>query len=442
MRLLIGNSGYIPAEQRERVDHRGWAQRTLWLADEGDVIVLPDLPDADYFEHICSVKGMSSDRITIVLAPEGRFGRRSIDPAALFEPAFLSDLANHLSGADLEEVFALYPSGVAELASALGIQDSLPGADFFLQGGARLADSKATFRALAAGVELATAPGRVCSEVQEAVHITHTLMSLGHGVIVKRAHGAGGAGNEIVIAQGDHAPAHIGARQVHRLRDSSVDAVTEYWEERWRWASEDGLHPVVVEQLLDVSDCLYVEFRVGDDRLEVCEAGSVYYEDGRIAREVVGIENLDRHVSQGLLDGAQSIVTAYRDLGYRGYMDVDAVLTPSGQLFFAEVNARTTSGTVLQRLLDDKRVCPGREGQAVLQESAGSEWGRRTTAEFVSVIREAGLLYDRSESSGVLLLMPISLNSQRPHARYALVADPAAKPEIAAALDRVFRDQG
>lgn len=444
MKLLIGNSGAVPADRAAGVDTRAWAQRVLWLADESDVVVLSDGPDAAFLGHVCAVKGLDIDRLAVVVAPEGRYGPRMIDPMALLAPGFTQALAARLRGAapgpGVSEVFPLYPdAAIAELAAELGVEKALPAAEFLRQGGARLADSKATFRAVAAGAGVAVAPGRVCHARDEATYAVQRLMAGGGGVMVKRVHGAGGQGNEIVIAEGDPVPAQIGARQVRVLPDRSATAVRGYWDERWEWASENGRQPVVVEGLLDVRDCLYTEFFVGDDRVEMCEAGSVSYGHGRIVREVVGIDGVPEDAADRLLSGSRTLVECYRRLGYRGYIDVDAILVPTGRLFFAEVNARTTSGTWLQRLLAEPRMAGGSDRRTVRQENAPSAWGRPTTAEFAAVLAAGGLSYDRSTGSGVLLAAPTSGGPRGPAARYALVAPPHRESELAEALDQAFR---
>jgi hypothetical protein len=154
---------------------------------------------------------------------------------------------------------------------------------------------------------------------------------------------------------------------------------------------------------------------------------------------VVGLDGVAEETADQLLSGSRTLIECYRRLGYRGYIDVDAILVPTGRLFFAEVNARTTSGTWLQRLLAEPRMAGGAHPRTVRQENAPSAWGRPTTAGFTAVLGAGGLSYDRSTGGGVLLAAPTSAGPRGPAARYALIAPPHRVAELAVALDRAFR---
>ncbi|WP_097239453.1 hypothetical protein [Streptomyces sp. 1331.2] len=67
MRILIGNSDddlVFP-----RTDHRAWAQRILWLAGDGDTVVLPCAPDAAFLGHLAGLTGVDPSSLDIHVPP-------------------------------------------------------------------------------------------------------------------------------------------------------------------------------------------------------------------------------------------------------------------------------------------------------------------------------------------------------------------------------------
>lgn len=437
MKLLIGNAGIIPFDLADSMDTRNSAQRILWLADPGDVVILSDHPCPDFLDHVLAIKRMTPMQLTVLIAPAGRFGCRAIDPMALLEPELITMIAASL--ADVSEILPLYPHRtVAELSIMLGIEKAYPSASFFSQGGAVLADSKATFRAIAAGKGLPIAPGAVCAQPEDAVHAMHELLSQGIAVMVKQAHGAGGKGNEVVCVATDPAAHDMGARSVRVLRDRGISEIRKYWKDRWIWASDEERQPVIIERLLAVRACLYVEFFIGEDGLEMTDSGQIFYENGRIVREVTGLEDAEPDVRELVVAGSQQLVECYRNLGYRGYIDVDSVDAGAGGVYFVEVNARTTAGTWLQRLLDTVGICENRHVRVVRRESIPQTWRPLTTAEFITALADNDLIYNSTSSRGVLLAGPILVRPDSIDGRYVVISGHEQESELIAALDQVF----
>ncbi|MET7458380.1 hypothetical protein ABZT03_42460 [Streptomyces sp. NPDC005574] len=388
-------------------DPRAWAQRVFWFAQEGDVIILSDAPDQAFVQHVGRVKGIDMSKVRVHICPPGRYEARKLDPYAMLAPEFVASVAKDLK--NVSEIFSLFPSAqLSEFAARLGMRDRLPGADFFAQGGSEMANSKATFRILAAAAEIASAPGTVCRSPYDAVQAMLWLLAQGHSVMVKKAHNGMGAGNEMVLSSGVEAPTNVGAQHMYRLA-AEADAVTRYWKERWAWASVDGKYPVVVEALLSTVATYYAEFLVRDAGVELGGVGCLSFTEGLVApRETVPAHGLPDLQRRALVLGAEALARSYHALGYRGHLCADAVATTDGEIVFTEVNARTTTSTHLYSVIADQVIdLPTDEDYLLRQLYHPLAWNTPTTEAFLDAINDAGLAYDPKRRKGILMSMPV-----------------------------------
>ncbi|MGD9528528.1 peptide ligase PGM1-related protein [Pseudonocardia sp.] len=394
MRLLIAND--IDETLFLRPDPRAWAERVFWFAREGDVVVVSDEPDPAFVRHVGAVTGVDTDRVRVHVCPPGVHGTRRIDPDALVTPEFVAAVAADL--ADVDEVVTLFPSAEIDgFVTLLGVRDRVAGVEFLAQGGSELANSKATFRAVATAAGVPIAPGAVCRSPGEGIRALRALRAAGHDVMVKMAHRGAGAGNEMVLRAGADAPAHVGGHHVCVLEPGEE---TAYVEERWKWASADGRYPVVVEALLDVDASVYAEFVVTDDGVAFSGDGTLAFADRRLVADVTPASTLPARQRRALADGGRALAQAYRALGYRGHLAADAVLTRAGTIAYTEVNARTTTSTHLFELR-------ARVPEATLwQRFTPQTWAPVRAAAFLQAVADAGIAFDPATGRGVLMTMP------------------------------------
>ncbi|WP_369275977.1 hypothetical protein AB5J55_44075 [Streptomyces sp. R11] len=432
MRVLIAND----IDLFERSDPRAWAQRAFWFVEEGDVVILSDAPDQDFLDHVGKTIGVDMARVSINISPEGRFGRRQIDPFSLLDEGFTESISRQLG--DVSEIFPLFPSAqLGEFASRLGLAEHLPGASFFAQGGSALVNSKATFRAIASGTGVQIAPGSVCWSPTEAAHAMQSVIDTGHDVMVKKTQHGGAAGNEIVLRAGSRLPTNIGGRHFHYL--NAADGVARYWSDRWRWASADGVHPVAVERLLNVLTSCYAEFKVTDAGVELGSAGSLTYIERLLACDTLIPNSRAATQYSPLITDSEKLAHAYHSIGYRGRLCADAVITAGGEIVFTEVNARTTTSTHLYEVLRDRIVEPAFSTRTIKQIAAAATWEPVTTGAFLSAIQAAGLAYDPVDRQGILMTMPVPPGEGSKGFLYILVyRSPADEEAYINELDRLF----
>ncbi|MFJ8621939.1 peptide ligase PGM1-related protein [Kitasatospora sp. NPDC093550] len=372
------------------------AQRMLWWAEDGDVLVLPWGPDPEYLAYVTGLTGVRADSLTFVVPPPGDQGDQVLTTDRLLDPAFRTELRRVLDGRTVDEVLAISPNGaVADLAAALGLAHAMPGHAFAAQGGNALVNSKAGFRALAAGAGVPIPPGRVAGSPAEVEAAVEDLLGQGRSVMVKVEYQAGGFGNEI-LARDERVDA-AGAERVVTLPDRA--AVAGYVAERWDWLTGGRGQRVVVEQYFAGSAPLYAQFLIDDAAVVLSGCGEMVM-DPVVIGEITPPVTPDAEVRAELVALGARLCESLRVIGYRGTVSADAVLTPKGEIRFHETNGRLTGSSHLHdayfgRLLREEH----RDARYVL-ELAGLKVP--SFARGVAALHEAGLAFDPRTGTGVL----------------------------------------
>lgn len=402
MRLLIGSD--VPASLWKQADVRAWTQRLLWFAEDGDSLVFMDRPDCEFLAHVTKLTGVDSKTLRIHVMPRRWLGR-NFDAWCLLDREFQNALAK--DAIEATEVVALWPSQeVGWLVKSLDIEHKLQGAAFIRESGGVLANSKAQFRALAIGAGIATSLGGVCHTLEDAFRLSGHLLHEGHAFMVKRCYGGGGAGNEVVCTKRlDASHAGYASKQVVEATPRSLNA---YWGAKWRWASGDGAHPVVVEAFVPDARTLYVEFVCRDEGVGQGRVGELKFEDGRIAWEIFPAQGVPDSVRAQLLTEGNRLTNAYWSLGYRGVLSLDTVVTPAGQVFFTEANARFTGSTHLYDQISRRFGRVGTVTDRVVVQALTKPSSRfHSFIDFIGCLTQTGHAFDPESRQGVLPITPM-----------------------------------
>ncbi|MBC6451315.1 preATP grasp domain-containing protein [Actinokineospora xionganensis] len=410
MRILIGN--HIDPAIRDRGDLRAWTQRIVWFAREGDLIVLCDEPDPQFFTYATSLTGAEPANLRVMVPPAGHHDGRLLDPESLTSPEFVRAVRDALGvgGLDqVEEIFALWPSAhVSRFAAALGIEDKFAGAGFFGQGGGELGNNKATFRALAAAAGVPIPAGAVCRSEREAVAATAALLDGAGAVVVKQAHNGAGVGNQLLLRDVSLASDHVGARHLHRLDGDSREAIEAYWRERWDWASAQNRFPVVIEEFAPEAVSVYSEHIAADDGTRPTEMGTLLYVGRRLSHQIVPLRGVTDSVRAQLRHGGALLAETYRALGYRGHLSADAIVTTDGRVVFTEVNAQVSGSLhiyqVIARRIVNTAAVPER---SVVEYHVPPTWAVPDFDAFLTAVDELGCAYDPATRTGVIVSMPV-----------------------------------
>ncbi|KXK63665.1 hypothetical protein AWW66_01485 [Micromonospora rosaria] len=402
--LIIGNSrtaemvgdlaALTPAQRRGG----GWiAQRMLWFARDGDVLVLPFAPPPEYLSYVTGLTGTDPASLTVVVPPPGSLGPDILTPDRLTDPGFLARLRDALGDRPPHGILAVYKDlPVTGLARALAAEAALPGYAFSAQAGDALVNSKAGFRALAAGAGVPIAPGTVVTRPEQALETITDLFDQGHSVMVKLEFNGGGFGNEILSRTGGITPA--GAPRVVVLPDRP--ALRAYLEQRWEWLTAGHAHRLVVERFFPDSTTVYAEYLITDDSAHLIGVGELLMEPVAVGA-VLPAQTIDARTRADLLDGAARLAESLRVLGYRGVVSADAIHTPDGPVLFTETNCRLTGSTHVHLVLHGRVVDAAHAADRVFLERDG--WAVPSFTAALERLAAAGLGYDPASRTGVVV---------------------------------------
>jgi hypothetical protein len=429
---MLGDLSVLDAVER-RLAGCG-AQAIAWWARDGDILVLPWAPAADFLDYLTGHTGANPRAVHIVVPPPGYAGGDLLTADRLADERLHRDLRAALAGRTVDRILPVFPdAAVVAMATALGAEAALPGAGFTGQGGSVMVNSKALFRAVAAGVGVPIAPGRIVANPREAEQVISELLD-GGPVMLKHELHLGGGGNEVLSRVDGVAPS--GARRVVVLPDRA--GVREYVASRWDWLSHGGRNRLVVERFFAGSTPVYAEFHITEDGVELSGTGEMLMEPvvvGEIvpatgrppATAAEPATGLPPATAAELVDLGAKLCRAFGAIGYRGTLSADAVVTPAGQVLFTEANGRLTGSSHLHEIIGP--LLAGPERRVLLERY---DLLVPSFRDAVTRLADSGLAYDPATRLGVVLI-----NDYGPvggSVAYCVVAE-----DMAAALDRVER---
>jgi hypothetical protein len=433
-RLLIGNefnedrAGLADAKQKRT---GWWAQRLLWFAHDGDVLVLPVAPDETYLRYVTSLTKTNPASLALLVPPAGEMGVGVLSPDRMLEPRFVEQVGKLAAQHGVDEVMSLHPDvSVAQLAEATGVGQALPGLQFLLQGGGRLVNSKPVFRAVAAGVGAPLPAGGVCADRSTALALASGLLDNGYPVMLKHEFRAGGRGNEILSPVPGVLP--VGAQRVIVISDHSQ--LQEYFADRWDWLTSQGRNHFVAERYYPDSTAVFAEFAITDAGVRLGGQGEMISAP-LAAAEIIPAPDLSEAETAELVEGGRRICAALHMMGYRGMLAADAIVTPDRQVLFTEYNGRITGSTHIYGVIGQQLVGADYADTRVLFEREG--WPVPSLGEAIDVLRDADLLFDEKRRTGVVLAMPY--NPSNSSIRYvAIAADLASAQQCRKVVESLF----
>lgn len=406
MNILIGSDA--PPTHYQQSDISSWTQRLIWFAQENDVIVLMTEPSYDFVEYVTSLLGINYSKLNFLTTPS-RWEGGNFDAWSLLNDNFKKTLSRYAYTA--EEVKALWPSPeIGLLAKSLNIEHKLPGARFWIENGGNLSNSKVLFRMIAGGIGIEIPEGGVCSSFDDAVQWSNYLLKNSNAFVVKQNHGGAGQGNEIVSIM-DFPVSHSG-HSSKEIVQSNRRSLEEYWDRRWNWASAKGTNPFVIERYIPKARTLYVEFICSDKGISDGKIGELKFQNGKIYREIYPAANVPINVKKKIERSAKLLAEAYFQIGYRGPISLDSVVTPNEEIFFTEANARYTGSTHLYSAIGERIVRISNDhNRFVVQSSSEVPSKIKNFKDFIEFLRRSELSYDCASRCGILAVTPLITNS-------------------------------
>lgn len=345
----------VPDDAKD--SYRFLANRMLWSMDEGDVAIIPGRVSDAWLSYVAGLLGLASPPTVLSLRDYPGDGWYSGG-----RPRLVEDLRRLMAGSGAAQPWRLecyiHDRDIAGWERLLGIgaEESVR----FAQGTAELVNSKSVFRSMATAFGIPVAEGRVVDRGPELVDCVSELLARTGAVIVKQDVNAGGDGNILLttVEGGKEAGAHYVVHLAATDREAVAAALGPFGltDVPDLPAGAGPAHNVVEvyhESVRELSADVFVP-RTGAPTL-------MSYSDLRMAETWKGStyppQDLAPRLHAHLGAYMQQVAILAQQLGYHGPMNIDAIVTTSGELLFNEFNGRVggTTGidTIGRRLLGE-----------------------------------------------------------------------------------------
>ncbi|MFY1633975.1 peptide ligase PGM1-related protein [Solwaraspora sp. WMMB335] len=406
-RAMAARPDDVPDDAKD--SYRFLANRMLWSVNEGDMVILPGSISDAWLSYVTELLGLASPPTVLSLPdypgdgwyPGGR-------------PQLAEALLDLMAGSVGDGVGAgdgaadpwrlecyIHDRDIASWERLLGIgaEESVR----FAQGTAELVNSKSVFRSMATACGIPVAEGRVVDRGPELVDGVSELLARTGAVIIKQDVNAGGDGNILLttVEGGKQAGAHYVVHLAATDRATVTSALSPFGltDVPDLPAGASPAHSVIEvyhESARELSADVFVP-RTGAPTL-------MSYSDLRMAETWKGSvyppQDLTPRLHAHLGAYMQQVAIVAQQLGYYGPMNIDAILTRSGELLFNEFNGRVggTTGidTIGRRLLGQDYLDHYVLASRIDVPAPGCDL-------LAKALNEQGLLFTRGSDHGVII---------------------------------------
>lgn len=273
---------------------------------------------------------------------------------------------------------------------------------------AKYLDSKLGFRLATQGL-LQVPEGFIARNKAEALNILRWFYSRGRSVVVKVNFGESGWG--LWICRVEEYESSSAATDALK----SVMGSDPVWKDR----------PLIIEEFIEVDVAVAggspsVELLISDDGSVITYyCGQVLNAAGEFFGVEIGKGAVPSQLKAAMEEVGRVVGDKYQALGYRGYCDIDFVVSKTGDLYAVETNPRRTGGT---HVYDLARHLFGEtwEDQAYLISHDSFHYGDQHLDAPEILEQTRALLYPRrGRRSGIIIT---SLNAWDPVMGYVVIA--------------------
>lgn len=307
--------------------------RVIWNAWENDVLVTARPISPSLKSYACDILQVDPSKV-INIAPRDGLARHLAN--AVEDEGLLHQIAEAISftGRVVFAPFALDRETLA-IGSKLGLPivgyDSEPPQNVVAE--VYRLNTKSGFRSWADANGYNVPPGGTASSVEDLSKIADDLWSDWDQILVKLDRGSNGYGHHVITKPSKN---DLGKYLIAKVLEDVPDQP----------------HCFTVEAYLPVEWRPSVEVLVGDHGPRV-----MYMCDQRCPNDcfsglVTPPLNLPTAAGERLIMSGLDLGQHLFEVGYRGVFDIDACVTPQGDLYVTETNLRETGGTYLHRLAE------------------------------------------------------------------------------------------
>ena len=372
--------------------------RLLWLANIGDIVVLPRQPPYEFLEYMKNIIDVDFSLINFIVPNENSKLRFSITGTMLLSCEVLDTVKKYIVGIENKTWHLLpyyFTPAVGKFGHELAQVCSLPQSPFNVEGGAELLNQKTVFRKIAAGIGVPFALGEIARDVNAlSKTIEHFIKHTGT-VIIKQDKSGGGEGNYAITSTEQYQFMGV-AKTLHlskyTIAEASLLAITEL--------ATIGNESLTVEVYYNTSTVVYSEYYLD-------EHGTTKYLNHGTMRmwplwsgfEIPG--HIPPKAQADFIHHSTKIASFANMLGYQGHLNIDAIVTHSGDVIFTEINGRTGGCThvhaVAQHLLGPNYL-------NTYQITTFNKSFVRSFQDYTNLLTERDLHFSKQTGRGVIIL--------------------------------------
>jgi hypothetical protein len=337
MKVIVGNVDCEAQRGRTRpADGAVVARRLVWLAEPGDLLVMPAPISDEMMEYASDLVPL--DGVRQVSASEPGSATRLLTEKTIADPMFVSRVSAMITSPS--ELVSYFPDrGALTLAQHIGARFDVQVDDVSDM------NRKSVFRKIAVDAGIPVAPGTVCATEDELCAGLRAFIDHTGEVIVKQDLASGGEGNVAVTRFGERTR-HKGTNETMNVgSESDFARIARLLFARFAGNINDR---IVVESYLPSTTVVCSEL-LGTGKLLTW--GMMRMEPMFVGFEIPTVFDKSSDFER------LSSILARHCRGYVGRLNCDAFLSTDGDLIFSEINVRlggcTHIDVLARRLLGD-----------------------------------------------------------------------------------------
>jgi hypothetical protein len=366
--------------------------RFIWLLEEGDVIILSELPSSDFLAYFAAIKKIDITKVHF-LALKNNTALRS---ETLLDAEVIQHLRHIIKDPGNWYIQACcYNKNIAALACNLSIPVDDTMSDFIARGVIHTVNSKSGFRRIALNNHISVAEGIICHTEDEFIQAIRHLIKCNGMVIIKQDYNAAGKGNIGITRWHDSCFTGVYKTIVITIENRIEEIAAGIWG-----SLIDSTNQVIVVEVYHPNKGSFTAQYWIPEKGE--NPALLEYSEIRMHGCWYGVEfppvNLNSLQVNTLLSCSYRLAQIMQEYGYQGYICCDAILAENDSLLMTEVNVRPGAETHAYTLAAKLRG----ENKTIFL----TRKGLKTTgfAKTHQNLKDRNLLFNTGNDSGVIIL--------------------------------------
>jgi hypothetical protein len=413
MKIFFGNgcaealiSGLSQSGNKHYIQHgANLARRYLWTMQPGDLIITHCAGDPDYVCYVEDCCQYQRGSIKLISAYDGIDNFGLLNLKNLKTKKFFGKIEkyNFDEGSWHLEPF-IADSDAFDFGNLINVPVRFGKWGTPSREAADLFNDKRVFRALAAGLNVPIASGRVCATSEQLAFALSELISATGSCIVKMDRHLGAEGNVLITHH--HITNAPGTHKIYPVSDSQKyeDIAQTIYSELGQGSSPC----FIVEVYYHNAHSVGVHYLLGDKTVTLNGVADI-----RLAPAYAGMfwpTSLPDTVVHQLIAEGHKLAYHVASLGHRGPLSVDAIVCAGNQIIVNEINARHGGFTAAKAVIDKITGSTAKSFFAATRAHLTSNMKFNVLRE---LLEQEGLSFNRNLGAGIVISAEDLQNTQQ-----------------------------